>query len=88
MAWMTTNGYYKRWVLLELDLYRDFLENKSNYVWRTIGDTPEGMPLDNNLNKDLHNDVNMQVATANWLDEEDKKKFSTSTPKSATSSYL
>jgi hypothetical protein len=38
------------------------------------------MPLDNNLNEDLHDDVDRQVAATISLDEEDIDKFSMSTP--------
>jgi hypothetical protein len=86
--WMKENGYYDRWLLPELDLYRDFPDVKSKYDRRPIGDTPESMPLDNNLNKDLHDDVDRQVAATKMLDEDNLKKFSMSTPKRATSTYL
>lgn len=54
VLWMKENGYYSRWLLPELDLYRDYPDVKRRYEGRPIGDTPEGMPLDNNLNQDLH----------------------------------
>jgi hypothetical protein len=46
------------------------------------------MPLDYNLNKDLHDDVDRQVAITHGLEEEDKRKFSMSTPNRATWAYL
>jgi hypothetical protein len=46
------------------------------------------MPLDNNLNKDLHDDVDRQVAATKKLDEDDENKFCMSTPNRATSAYL
>jgi hypothetical protein len=46
------------------------------------------MPLDNNLNQDLHTDVNMQVAATMVLDEDDDRKFSTSTPNRLKDAYL
>jgi hypothetical protein len=46
------------------------------------------MPLDNNLNQDLHLDVNRNVEATISLDEDDTNKFSLSTPKRVTSAYL
>jgi hypothetical protein len=88
VLWMKENGYYSRWLLPELDLYQDYPEVKRRYDGRPIGDTPEGMPLDNNLNQDLHTDVERQVAATLMLGEDDERKFSTSTPNRLTDAYL
>jgi hypothetical protein len=88
IAWMKEKGYFSRWLLPELDLYRDFPEVKKRYNDRPIGDTPESMPLDNNLNQDLHTDVNRQIAATMMLEEDDIRKFSTSTPNRLTDAYL
>jgi hypothetical protein len=88
VLWMKEQGYYSKWLLPELDLYKDFPDVKKRYDGRPIGDTPEGMPLDNNLNQDLHTDVNRQVAATMVLDEDDERKFSTSTPNRLTTAYL
>jgi hypothetical protein len=88
VLWMKEKGIYKHWILPELDLYKDYPEVKKNYNNRPIGDTPEAMPLDNNLNQDLHMDVNRNVAATFWLEEDDNNKFSLSTPNRATSAYL
>jgi hypothetical protein len=66
---MKEKGNFSRWLLPELDLYRDFPEVNKRYNDRPISDTPESMPLDNNLNQDLHTDVNRQIAATMMLDE-------------------
>jgi hypothetical protein len=88
VEWMKQKGYYSRCLLPELDLYQDFHDVKKRYDGRPIGGTPEGMPLDNNLNQDLHTDVYCQVAATMVLEEGDDWKFSTSTPNRLMSAYL
>ena len=46
------------------------------------------MPLDSNLNKDLHEDVSWHCLVTNRLDSNDPKKFSKTTPKKARNAYL
>jgi hypothetical protein len=46
------------------------------------------MPLNNNLNQHLHNDVSRQVAATMSIEGTDKRKFSTSTPNQLTTAYL
>jgi hypothetical protein len=46
------------------------------------------MPIDNNLNQDLHLDVNRNADATISLDEDRPNKFSLSTPNRVTAAYL
>ena len=48
IAWMKEKGYYDRWLLPKLDLLAGTI-----YRFSLPGDSPELMPLDNSLNKDV-----------------------------------
>jgi hypothetical protein len=86
--WMKQEGYNNRWLLPELYMYKCYPEVKKIYNGRPIGNTPESMPLNDNSNQGLHNDVSRQVAGTMLLEETDKRKFSTSTPNELTTAYL
>jgi hypothetical protein len=88
IAWIEEKGYYDRWILPELGVYKDFPEVKKTCNNRPIGDTLEGMPLDNNLKKHFQNDVDRQVAATRSLEDKDENKFTKSTPNRATTSYI
>jgi hypothetical protein len=85
---MKENIFYRRWFLPELDLYPYFPKVKRRYDGRPVGDRPEGMPLDNNLNQDLRVDVNRQFAATMMLGDNDECKFSKTTSNRLTDAYL
>lgn len=86
--WMQEKGYLKHWILPELGLHQDEPGLKS-YAFRPVGNSPEMMPLDDSLNKDIHEAVRRHVAaTIHLIDGEDPRKFSLSTPKRGDQAYL
>ena len=52
-----------------------------------VGNNPTAMPLDNSLNQDLHTAVQQHCILTQDLDDEDPRKFSTSTPKRTAEAY-
>ena len=92
IAWMKKQifegkTYYDRWVL-PLHGLNDIKEMKINrYAGRPVGNSPEMMPLDNSLNKDIHDSVDFHCLLTNHLQEDNIKKFSMATPKQGTSAY-
>ena len=50
---MIKSGSINHWILPENDLNKNTIDAD-----RPIGNSPEVMPLDSNLNKDLHEGVN------------------------------
>jgi hypothetical protein len=89
VSWMKSKGYYKHWVLPECGLSED--DRTLKEFWgRPLGNSPEMMPLDCNLNKDVHDVVQAHcAATAHIADNgKDPRKFSLSTPQRGDSAYL
>ena len=81
ITWMKEQGYYKRWVL-PLGI------NKGTpFFGRPIGNSPEMMPMDSSLNKDVDDEVWYHVSLTTTLSEENPLKFSMSTPKRGASAY-
>ena len=94
VKWMKDKGYYERWIVPEAGL-----NSGTVYAHRPPGNSPELMPLDNNLNKDLHDAVDAHVRDCkdmedtedNMVDFMGKKifrKFSRATPERQTQAYL
>jgi predicted flap endonuclease-1-like 5' DNA nuclease len=86
VSWMKEKGYYKRWVLPELGLHSDDPDLK-NYCGRPVGNSPENMPWDTSLNKDLHDAVKYHVAATADFEKADPRKFDMTTPKKGTWAY-
>ena len=78
-------GYDERWILPEHEL---FLDDLNRYRGRPVRNSPELCNLDSSLNKDLHETVYRHIQFTSKLDKGDPCKFSISTPKIGTSSYL
>ena len=80
IAWMKEVGYYKWWLLPQLDLLKD-----TPYHGKLPGDSPELMPLDNSLNKDYDDSAKKHCAVTMHLPwneiKKDRKKFSLATPR-------
>ncbi|KAL7534623.1 hypothetical protein ACHAXR_006003 [Thalassiosira sp. AJA248-18] len=78
-------SYYDKWVLPIFGLNDEFARFKG----RPIGNSPEMMPLDNCLNKDLHECVSRHVlmSRAATLSKDDPRIFSMATPKQGELAY-
>lgn len=83
ISWMKEKGYYKRWILPVLGLNAA----RPRFSDAPPGNTPEGNPLDANLNKDVHDGVDRHVLHTSHLDEEDPCKFSMTTPLRGAHAY-
>jgi len=68
VAWMKAKGYYERWILPENGLHTDDPDLKA-YLHRPVGDSPELMPWDTNLNSDVKNSVQMHIDLTRKLDD-------------------
>jgi hypothetical protein len=64
-----------------------FFLSATKYKERPVGNSPEMMPLDNTLNKDLDDAVRRHVACTTSLHPNDPKKFTLSQPKKVRDAY-
>jgi hypothetical protein len=80
IEWMRKKDYLRRWLLPVNQLGADDKDLKA-YLNRPVGNSPEMMPWDCSLNKDLKDAVMQHVCYTCHLPEDDKRKFSLSTPK-------
>jgi hypothetical protein len=78
--WMREKDYLRRWLLPVNMLSEDDADLK-NFLNRPIGNSPEMMPWDCSLNKDIKDEVMRHVCYTCHLPEDDVRKFSLSTPK-------
>ena len=83
VAWMKEIGVYHRWLTPSMGL-----NDGTVYANRPPGNSPEMMPLDCSLNKDIDDVVARHIAYTHRLDEEDNLKFSRSTVKRQSRAYL
>ena len=81
-AWMKTQGgdhrlgsFYDRWILP-----KNGLNKGTNWASSPVGNSPEMMPLDCTLFKDLIDSLNRHVAMTRHADDNDRRKFSRRTP--------
>jgi hypothetical protein len=82
VVWMKEQDIHKHWLLPELDL------NKGTcYEGRPVGNSPELMPLDASLNKDVDDAVHRHIVWTNRMAEDDPEKFSMETPKKGSFAY-
>ena len=79
---MIRTGIINHWILLQ-----QRCNKQTVYANRPVGNSPEVMPSDSNLNKDLHEGVNWLCSLTNWLCNSDPKNFSKTTPKQMLSAY-
>ena len=79
---MEERGILDRWILSEL-----VLNGGTPYANRTVGNSPEIMPLDCSLNKDIHEGVRRYCIYTCKLDRDDNKKISVNTPKQRVHAY-
>jgi len=83
IAWMKENHIYIRWILPELGLNAE----RKHFANAPVGNSPEFMPLDNSLNKDIHDGVDRHVLYTSHLEEDDPRKFSMTTPARGAAAY-
>ena len=79
--YMTRTGIINHWVLPQKDINK-----QTKYFNWPVGNSPEVMPMESNLNKALHEDVNWLCCITNHLDNTDQKKKTT--PKWMLSAYV
>ena len=87
VEYMKKKNYYEHWVLPEQDYVHDLPQCK-RFGSRPVGNRPEVMPLDQQLNKDVHDGVDRHVILTQHLDDDDVRKFSMKTPIQGLSAYL
>jgi hypothetical protein len=80
------NGTYQEVQLAKLQC--KYTDEVRLCIGVSVGNSPELMPLDNSLNRDIHTAVQKHIAMTNTLDDDDSRKFSLSTPKKGTVAYL
>jgi hypothetical protein len=80
---MEGKGYLERWILPMHKLNDDYQYHKG----KPIGNSPEMMPWDNSLNKDLQEIVYRHVLSTRHIPEDHPSKFSLSTPKRIEHAY-
>ena len=79
---MIKSGIIKHWILSENNLNQHI-----KHTNRPIGNSPEIMPLDSNLKKDLHEGVNWLCPITNRHDNSKFVNFSKTTLKRMVSAY-
>ena len=80
VKWMKEKGYYSRWLIPQLGI-----NGGTVYVCRPVGNRLEWMPLDNSLNNDIQLALSLHCAITAHLDDDNKRKFSFSTPSTIVS---
>jgi hypothetical protein len=80
-------SYYDRWITPQHGL-NDNIDGKRNFANRPPGNSPELMPLDNSLNRDVHCCVDRHICYSAHLPDDDARKFCSSTPPKLRSAYL
>lgn len=78
---MKDRGIYGRWLLLM------GINQGTCYFGQTIGNSPEMMPMDSTLNKDVNDSVRYHISLTFHLPKDDEIKFSMSTPKRGSQAY-
>ena len=84
--WMQAKGYLKRWILPVKDLNAN-----TQYAGRPVGNSPELMPLDCSLFKDVDEAVARHIAVTCWIPKDHpsyNKRFSRSSTVISRSTYF
>lgn len=99
IAWMKEQvigerSYYDIWILPQFGLNKrnDVIDGLSRYDGRPVGNSPEFMPWDNSLNKDIDDDVLLHVCLTDDLKKGPdgkypKERYSLETPKLGAEAY-
>ena len=86
--YMRNKGYLTKWILPSEDLFDNSPDLKNyKYAKNPPGNSPEFMPWDTHLNKDLHDSHDEHVIRTRFLPDKHPHKFSGSTPRNIASSY-
>ena len=80
--YMTRKDIINHWVLPQKDINK-----RTKFSNRPVDNSLEVMPMDSNLNKDLHEGVNWLCCITNRPDNTDQRKFSKTVPKRMLSAY-
>jgi hypothetical protein len=83
IQWMKKIGIYHRWILPELDLNIGTI-----YAGRPVGNSPEFMPWDSSLNKDVDDAFHRHRQLTIRLAPDSPYKFCFSTPNRLDSAYV
>ena len=62
IQWMKENNYYHRWLLP-----MHILQDGTPYAGRPIGNSPEFMPLDNSVNRDILNSFRFHCVLSRFV---------------------
>ena len=83
IKWMKENYYFHRWLLP-----MNGLQDRTPYAGRPVGNSPNVMPLDNSINRDILHSLRFHCVLKRFLldgeekgEEERNMRFSFSTPK-------
>ena len=80
---------FDRWIKPELGISDNIKTGSGySYAWAPPGNSPELMPLDNSLNRDVHTSVMAHVMYSLLLPEQDERKFTLKTPAKARDAYM
>ncbi|CAB9505297.1 unknown protein [Seminavis robusta] len=82
VKWMKEKGYYKHWLLPVLGVNME--PELKRYSKAPVGNSPELMPWDCSLNKDLMDSLAYHCLMTSHMKDEDSRKFDISTPKRGT----
>ncbi|RHY93726.1 hypothetical protein DYB35_010310 [Aphanomyces astaci] len=83
IQWMKEKNYHRRWILPELGL-----NDGTRFAGRPVGNSPELMPWDCSLNKDVDDCFHRHRSVTLGLSRDASAKFCASTPKRLESAYL
>jgi hypothetical protein len=87
IEWMREKDYLRRWILPEADLVHSDDPSLKAYANRPVGNSPENMPWDLNLNQDCKLSLEHNIMLTQDLPEKDHRKFSISTPKQGSHAF-
>ena len=97
VKWMEQEGFLNRWIRPVMGVNNEVrvfdsiggnLKKSKNFASRPVGDSPEIMPNDNSLFRDLRCSLDINVALTYHLASSDPRKFSKATPKTISSAIF
>ena len=88
VLYMKEQGWYEHWILPAPDITFADAPDSKKWSAKPCGNQPEVMPMDNLLNKDVHDGVMQNIIMSQMLDDDDSKKFRMNTPKNGLKAYL
>ena len=85
--WMKRKGYFEKWILPLDDIFMNYTRLKAKFGSNPLGNSPEFMPWDAYLNRDIHSSLDYHCLISKPMNDNDPKKFSASTPKKMFHAY-